>query len=249
MNARVDEIADRVYRISCYTPDGPPGGITFNQFLIEGDEPVLIHTGMAMHFAAVLEQAKSVLDVSRLRWITSNHASRPDEFGALPQWFAHAPQATVAHGLTGCFVNLPDISDRPLRPLGDGEVLDLGDRRLRWIATPHVPGPWEAGVLLEEVTGVMFCGDLFAQAGRAAVTTAADITGPAIEHDKRMHGTALTPTTAPTLRRLADCEPEMLALMHGPAFTGETSTALNDLACWFEEKFQRAAKQDCVVGQ
>jgi flavorubredoxin len=245
MSARVDEIADRIYRISCYAPDGPPGGITFNQFIITGDEPVLIHTGMAMHFDAVLEQARSVLDVSRLRWITSNHASRPDEFGALPQWFARAPHATVAHGLTGCFVNLPDVSDRPLRPLDDGEVLEVGDRRLRWISTPHVPGPWEAGVLVEEVTGVMFCGDLFAQAGRVAVTTAEDITGPAIAHDQCLHGTALTPATAPTLRRLAERQPEILALMHGPAFTGDTGTALTELASWFDEQFASAGVTPC----
>ena len=40
---RVDEIADGVYRIS--TPlDAVPGGFTFNQFLIDDDEPLLFHT-------------------------------------------------------------------------------------------------------------------------------------------------------------------------------------------------------------
>jgi flavorubredoxin len=238
MNARIDEIADRVFRISCYTSVGPPGGITFNQFLIDADEPALVHTGMNMHFDDVVAQAATVVDASRLRWITSNHASRPDEFGALPRWFARAPHAAVAHGTTGCRVNLPDLSDRPLRPLGDGEVLDLGGRRLQWWATPHVPGPWEAGILVEQVTGVMFCGDLFAQAGRAPATSSGDIVGPAIAHDQRGHGTALTPTTAPTLRQLAASAPETLALMHGPAFVGDTRQALDGLATWFGDRFE-----------
>ena len=45
MTASVDEIADRIYRISTFSPSAPPGGITFNQFLIDDDEPMLVHTG------------------------------------------------------------------------------------------------------------------------------------------------------------------------------------------------------------
>ena len=40
---KVDEIADGIYRIS--TPvDVVPGGFTFNQFLIEDNEPLLFNT-------------------------------------------------------------------------------------------------------------------------------------------------------------------------------------------------------------
>jgi len=41
---RVDEIADRIYRIS--TPfTEVPGGLTFNQYLVAADQPLLFHTG------------------------------------------------------------------------------------------------------------------------------------------------------------------------------------------------------------
>ena len=40
MEAKVDEIADGVYRISAYVPDiAPPAGFTYNHFLVLGDEP------------------------------------------------------------------------------------------------------------------------------------------------------------------------------------------------------------------
>jgi len=244
MDTRIDEIAEGIYRISTHTDHGPPGGFVFNQFLIDADEPVLVHTGMQMHFGPTLEASSKVLDPSRLRWITSNHASRPDELGALDEWFAVAPHAQVAHGEIACRVNLGDLSRRTVRAIPDGGVLDVGSHRLRWRATPHVPGPWEAGILVEETTGVMFCGDLFAQAGRTSVTTTADIVGAAIAHDRFGHGTALTPTTAPTLRRLAECRPTALGLMHGPAYVGDASTALTDLAAWFDR-----CLHDEVVGQ
>ncbi len=56
-------------------------------------------------------------------------------------------------------VSLDDLADRLSRPLDDGEVLDLGDRRVRHIDTPHVPHAWEARVLYEETTGTLLAGD------------------------------------------------------------------------------------------
>ena len=35
METRIDEIGDRIYRLSTYVPDiVPPAGFTFNQFLV-----------------------------------------------------------------------------------------------------------------------------------------------------------------------------------------------------------------------
>ena len=58
MDTRIDEIEDRIYRISTYTAEGPPGGITFNQFLVDAEEPLLVHTGMRVHFADTLTAAR-----------------------------------------------------------------------------------------------------------------------------------------------------------------------------------------------
>ena len=45
MDTRVDEIADRIFRLSTFTPDIGPTGFTFNQILVDADEPLLFHTG------------------------------------------------------------------------------------------------------------------------------------------------------------------------------------------------------------
>jgi hypothetical protein len=44
--ARVDEVADRIYRISTMNQDF---SITVNQFLIDDERPTLIHTGNVPH--------------------------------------------------------------------------------------------------------------------------------------------------------------------------------------------------------
>jgi flavorubredoxin len=230
----VSEIAEGVHRISTYLADGPPGGITFNQFVVLGDETLLFHTGTRRLFPSVHDAAATVVDPASVRWISSGHASRPDEYGALNEWESVAPSAVSAHGRAGCFLCLSDMSTRPPRPLADGEVIDIGGHLLRWIDTPHVPGPWEAGVVFDETTKTLFCGDLFSRTGPAAATTSDGIADAAIAHDQLMHGHAYTPHTGPTLRRLAGLHPERLALMHGPTYVGDGGGQLSVLAHYFD---------------
>jgi hypothetical protein len=50
MQASVDQIAERIYRISTYIPEIGPTGFSFNQFLVDAEEPLLYHTGMRRLF-------------------------------------------------------------------------------------------------------------------------------------------------------------------------------------------------------
>jgi flavorubredoxin len=86
-------------------------------------------------------------------------------------------------------------------------VLDLGSRRLRRIETPHVPHGWDAGLLYEETTGTLLCGDLFTALGRPPAVTEREITGPALQAEDRFRATCLTPATGPTIRGLAELRP------------------------------------------
>ena len=235
-------IGDGIHRVSTYVPDGPPGGITFNQFVLMGDEPLLFHTGTRRLFPAVLDAVSSFMDPASIRWISSANASRPDEYGTLNEWEALAPSAVATHGWVGCFLCLSDTALRRPRPLADGEVLDTGGHVLRWIDTPHVPGPWEAGVLFDQTTMTLFCGDLFSRTGRAPAITTDGIADAAIAHDQLMRGHAYTPDTGPTLRRLAALEPERLAIMHGPTFVGDGARELGLLADYFDSRLAPAQR-------
>jgi flavorubredoxin len=234
------EIGEGIHRISTYVPEGPPGGITFNQFVVEGHEPLLFHTGTRRLFPAVREAVATFMDPASIRWISSGNASRPDEYGSINEWESIAPSAVAMHGQAGCFLCLSDMATRPPRPLADGEVIDIGGHRLQWLDTPHVPGPWEAGVLFDQTTKTLFCGDLFSRTGPAPATTTDAIADAAIAHDQLMHGHAYTPNTGPTLRRLAALEPQRLALMHGPTFVGDGAAQLAILADYFESRLAAA---------
>lgn len=229
MQTRVAEIADGIYRLSTFVAEAGPEGLAFNQFLVLGDEPLIFHTGLRRMFPLVREAAARVIDPQTLRWISFGHYEA-DECGAMNEWLAIAPHAEIAHGRTGCDVSLNDMADRPPRALKDGEAIDLGGKRVRYLDTPHTPHGWDAGVLYEETTGTLFCGDLFTQGGDAPALVERDIVGPAIAAEDVFGYSALNPDMGRTIRRLAELRPRTLALMHGPSFAGDGAAALEALA-------------------
>src|SRR5690242_7728408 len=235
MNTEVTEIADKIYRLSTFLPKVGPTGLTFNQFLIDAEQPLLFHYGQRSLFPLVSEAVKSVIPLDKLRWTTCSHVEA-DESGALNQWLAAAPNATPAHGQVGCNIWLTDMADRKPQVLKDDETIDLGGKRVRWLDTPHVPHNWDAGLLYEETTGTLFSSDLFTQVGACPATTSSDIVEPAIATEKAVPFMPFTPQAAPTLRRLASLKPRTIALMHGPTFQGDGGAALDALADYYDNK-------------
>ena len=229
MQTNTHEIANGIYRLSTCVPDAAPGGFTFNQFLINAEEPLIFHTGPRAMFPLVSEAISRIVPLKRLRWIAFGHVES-DECGAMNQFLAAAPQSQVAHGALGCMVSLDDLCDRPPRRLCDGEVIDLGGKRIRHIDTPHVPHNWEARVLFEETTGTLFCGDLGTHAGDGPALTTSDIVGPALAAEQFFHATSISPVTGKTIRRLAALEPRTLAIMHGSSTQTRCSETLQQLA-------------------
>src|SRR5262252_314720 len=206
METKIYEIADGIFRLSTFVPDiAPPAGFVFNQFLVLGDEPLIFHTGLRKMFG--LTRA------------------------ALNEWLALAPHAQAAQGAIGSSVSLNDVADRAPRELKDGEIIDLGRGKLvRYIDTPHTPHGWDAGVLYEESTKTLLCGDLFTQLGDGAALTDGDIVGPAIAAEDMFQYSSLNPNMGATIRSLAKFSPRTLALMHGPSFSGDGAAALRALA-------------------
>lgn len=234
METTSTEIAEGIHRLSTFIPEiAAPAGFTMNQFLVVGEETLLFHTGPRGLFPLVAEAVERITPVESLRWVSFGHVES-DECGAMNTWLAAAPQAEVAFGGLGCDISLNDLADRPPRPLADDEVIDLGGKRLRWISTPHVPHGWEAGVLYEETTGTLLCGDLLTHVGDGPALTNDDVIEPALAAEGMFHATCLAPHTGATLRSLGDLAPTTLGIMHGSSYQGNGRGALYALADSYE---------------
>jgi flavorubredoxin len=131
-------------------------------------------------FPLVSEAVAEIIPLKKLRWLSFGHFEA-DECGSMNEWLAASPHAEPMHGAVGCTVSIADMADRPPRMLSDGEVVDIGGKRIRYIDTPHAPHGWDAGVIFEETTATLLCGELFTKRGGGPPLTENDIVGPAME--------------------------------------------------------------------
>jgi flavorubredoxin len=128
-------------------------------------------------------------------------------------------------------VSISDIATRAPRAMGDGEVLELGRHRVRWLATPHLPHGWECSMAFEETTRTLLCGDLFTQPGDGHdPVTEQDILESSEAFRLQMDYYAHSPDTRLHLTRLSALDPTMLACMHGSAWRGNGASLLLKLA-------------------
>jgi len=230
MQTRITEISEGVFRLSTLVPEvAAPAGFTFNQFLLTADEPLLFHCGHRKMFDSIRAAVAKIIPVNALRWISFSHLEA-DESGAMNLWQQAAPAAQVLHGTLGCSVSLNDLSLRPPRALKDNELVDLGGKRIRYLATPHVPHGWDAGLIYEEHTGTLLCSDLLGQVGEGPALSEGDIVGPALDGEDMFRSMSVTPDTIATLHRLAALGPKTLAIMHGSSLAGDGAAALTAFA-------------------
>ena len=228
LQTSVDEIADKIFRLSTWLPDISEHGFTFNQFLLTGDQPFLFHCGMRQLFPSVSAAIAKVMPLEQLRWISFAHVEA-DECGAMNQLLAAAPHAEVVHGPLACMLSLNDLCDRPPVSVGS-DAHDIGGHRLRFIATPHVPHNWESGLWFDEATSTLLAGVLLTHTGQCPALTESDCVAPALEAELLFHATGLTTNLTPTLEQLAQLEPSTLALMHGASFSGDGAGQLRGLS-------------------
>jgi len=244
----VDEVARGVYKI-CTPLDVIPGGFTFNSYLVADEEPLLFHTGYRKLFPITLEAIRKVMPVEKLRWIGGSHFES-DEFGALNDLLAAAPEATPFGSEIGALTSLNDFGSRAARGFGDGEEFSIGTRRMKWLYTPHIPHGWDCGILLDLSTKTLFCGDLFTQPGanmppvtESEVLTASE--GMRGMMDYYAHATS----TSAILAGLADLHPSMLACQHGSAYRGDGATLLRELAATLEKGNGKPSEQPLAVAR
>jgi flavorubredoxin len=225
--SEVHEIADGIYRISHF--DGNQAPVEFGQFLIKDEKPLLFHTGAKALFPETLEAVKKVVDPASLAYVSWSHLES-DECGALNEFLGVAPKAQPVAGQIGVMVGVSDFSDRPVQGMGDDQVLDLGQKKLRFLITPHVPHAWDAILVFEETTRTLFCSDLFTVFGKPTPVTDSDIIEQSMTALKDLPGyLPVGPHTGAVFDRLIGLEPKALAGHHASAYTGNAVRALQDL--------------------
>lgn len=206
----IDQIVKGIYRISTFDERI---GLSFNQYLIQDQKTVLVHTGSSLLFDEIVHAIRQVTDPAQIAYAFISHFEA-DECGALARFRAVAKQlvpvgsAVTARQLAGF-----GIADNTLVQK-EGELLSLGQRRLGFIAYPSEMHLWEGLLAYEQTEQMLFTADLFIRRGptpaplvSAPAGEVLDIPPAAIPWDE---------ARATCLAKIKALHPHFLALGHGP---------------------------------
>jgi flavorubredoxin len=218
---RIDEIVDGIHRI-CTTialPDGPD--FQFNQFLIDDERPALIHTGTHQMYEGVRSAIAEVLDPATLVYVILLHFEA-DECGGMDRFVEGAPDSTLAASALSVGLNLGGWNYRGrVEGHSDGEVIDLGKHKLRFLETPHVHH-WDSMMLFDETTKSVFPSDLFIQPGDQPPVVTEDLGSAMCEYYRAIGIFAHEDPVRDVVDRIEALDPDWVHGMHGGSFERET---------------------------
>lgn len=196
-----------------------PQGTTYNSYIVKGGlKTALIDTmyvKLRKPYIDMLSASGIVPD-----YIISNHAE-PDHSGLIPELLEIFPNAEVLCS-SKCAENLKNMLhvDAPrIREVSDGEELDLGGRRLRFIMAPWVHWPDTMFTYLAE-DGFLFTCDFFG-AHYTRNEVFADYTSDLAEAAKRYYSEIMMPFRsfcAKYLEKVRSMRVNMILPSHGPVY-------------------------------
>jgi len=148
----------------------PPINLSFHQYLLLTDEPLLVHTGSAQQAEAMLPKLKAALNGKELKYIFVSHFES-DECGGLSIILKHFPRAkticseTTARQLSGFGIISDLIVKKP------GEKLSADSYELEFFNYPSEMHLWEGLLAIENKRGIFFSSDLMMSFGEEMGTT------------------------------------------------------------------------------
>lgn len=203
------------------------GCLAVNSFLLHGEEPLLVDTGLAALGDAWMAALEREIDPAELRWIWLSHLDA-DHAGNLARLLERAPEARVVTGFLGMGkLGLAGFDTGRVALLEPGAPFRAGARLLQPVRPPYYDAPETVG-FLDRQDGVFFAVDSFGAllpepvealdavgetALRDGLATWSAIDAPWLASTDR----AAFGRTLETLRRLA---PRTLLSSHLPAAPG-----------------------------
>lgn len=132
-------------------------GTTYNSYLIEADQPVLID-GVKKEFQdEFFTKLEEKIDLADLKHLVVNH-TEPDHSGSIKELLTRAPHLIV-HGSRPAiqFLSEQVQMDFNKRIVQENDVLDLGNRKLRFIMAPFLHWPDTIWTYLEDDQVLFTC--------------------------------------------------------------------------------------------
>ncbi len=132
-------------------------GTTYNSYFVDADKKAVIETVKETFWPEYREKLLSLTDPSKIEYIICNH-TEPDHSGSLPHLLELAPDATVV-GSGQALTYLAEMVGKPFKSqkVKDGDIIDLGNMKLKVIGAPNLHWPDSIYTYLEEEALLFTC--------------------------------------------------------------------------------------------
>ncbi|MCB2288585.1 MBL fold metallo-hydrolase [Clostridium sp. CS001] len=145
-----------LYQFSTYIPQI---NLSFNQYLLLADEPILIHTGNVKQAEAMIPELKAALNGKDLKYIFISHFES-DECGGLGIILKQFPNAKAVCSQTTAqqLIGFGLIDEVIIKNAGD--TIKTNDYELEFLSYPSEMHLWEGLLAVEKNRGIFFSSDL-----------------------------------------------------------------------------------------
>lgn len=204
-------ISQDLYQFNSYVE---PINLTFHQYLLLGDEPLLVHTGNVIQAEALLPELKDVLNGKELKYIFISHFEA-DECGGLSLILEHFPKAkTICSEVTARQLNGFGIKAEIITKKAE-ETLNTDNYELEFINYPSEMHLWDGLLVIENKSRIFFSSDLMFALGKEI--------GTVKESDWNTEVNSIKQEQIPDNNKLEDLQetlkklkPDLIATGHGP---------------------------------
>ncbi|HOY33086.1 MAG TPA: FprA family A-type flavoprotein [Bacteroidales bacterium] len=116
-------------------------GATYNSFFINAEKKAVVETTKEKFWDVYLEKLRRVVDPAEIEYIIMNH-TEPDHSGNAIRLMKIAPKAKIV-GTGNVIRYMADLMnmDFPHIVVKDGDMLDLGNKKVRFIGAPNLHWP------------------------------------------------------------------------------------------------------------
>lgn len=192
-------------------------GTTYNSYFINAEKKALIDTAKENFKEVYFNKLRQVTELSEIDYIITTH-TEPDHSGCIRHLLELAPKAVV-YGSRQAINYLQDMTDKPFQYVyvKDGDVLDLGNKKLTFISAPNLHWPDSIYAYLNEDKLLFTCDSFGAHYCRDAMFD--DLVGDYSESFKYYFDVILKPFSQFMVKAIEKIKPLDIAMVcpgHGP---------------------------------
>ncbi len=142
-----------------------PIDLSFNQFLLMGSSPLLVHTGTNVNARELLPQVQKILGNKELEYVFVSHFES-DECGGLGVLLERYPTIKIicsevtARQFSGFGITTDCIVPNA------GQIINTKEYQFEFLSYPSEMHLWEGLILFERTQSILFSSDLFIQFGK-----------------------------------------------------------------------------------